>query len=88
MTIKGSRKALIGGKKQSKGKIYPSYWPCASCGRLFKEHLKFEVYDGHKYKGNWCYSTKEIQEEAGTPGKFIPVDNLTYVELKAKEKLG
>lgn len=76
-------KALNVGNERSEVQIWPSDWPCAFCGRIKK---------AHQYRENaekpWCY---DILEKVPFGQRcyqwYKPLDNLTYVELKAKERI-
>jgi len=84
-------KSLIGGVEQEGKRIYPPDWPCKACGRAWKVHVKKgePSYDKSPWLDNWCWgrikgSDKLMENQLKKLLFFIPVDNLSYIEIKAK----
>jgi len=86
----GKGKALIGGTERSEEIVYPPDWPCVRCKRPFSEHVKIGT-PGQQMGGeqtatyNWCFTADN--PKAANSWDFKPVDNLTYVEMKANGKI-
>lgn len=65
---------------------YPSDWPCL-CGHVFEKHSRIDTINGgHYWIEPTCqiWSNKKNNYEDGCV-KFTPIDNLSYVEMKANE---
>jgi hypothetical protein len=75
---------------------YPSDWFCEQCKRMFSDHVKVGAKDENDQgkspaSTNWCYSWAEYKDYPGSEyersgWRFYPVDNLTQIELLAKQR--
>lgn len=76
---------LIIGKDGEGTRIYPSDWPCR-CGHGRNQHGRVDKFVklGCKMRGNKVRHNGKMYED--DCGGYWPVDNLSYVELKAHER--
>jgi hypothetical protein len=83
---------LIQGKVGEGDKIWPPDWPCLRCGKVLSNHVQLgepeqEATSKGYYRSatmNWCHRKNDPENRSYI---FDPVDNLTYVELKDKERI-
>jgi hypothetical protein len=75
-------------------KKYLKDWLCKNCFKSFSKHVKIgtpneEGGTNPAYR-NWCFSFTTREGSSRTNHEhnwsFEPVDNLTYIEIKAKKK--
>ena len=71
--------------------IYQDNWLCKNCYRSFKKHLKegeLAIEGGTEVKNacNWCFEDRKTIGSDRNDWFFIPVDNLTQIELIAKRR--
>jgi hypothetical protein len=85
--------SLIGGKDRKNERIYPLDWLCAHCKRPFGQHVQIGTPNEEGYgadraaSSNWCFSKRSDGYMEYASKYFKAVDNLTYVEMKAKGKV-
>lgn len=74
---------------------YPDNWFCKNCSKQFYEHVKIRTPDEESSAPNilepatkhWCHTWAEVSDEYSISAlDFLPVDNLTQIELLANNK--
>jgi hypothetical protein len=73
---------------------YPNDWFCAWCHKQYSNHLKLGGTEINSFglvqtiDRNWCYVLAEVMknDEDKLEWFFKPVDNLTQIELTAKQR--
>lgn len=71
---------------------YQRNWLCKNCSRPYRLHVKIGapgeegVHANLPANFNWCFSKGSKKYEKAPSSKWEPTDNLTQVELLAKQK--
>ena len=72
---------------------YPDNWFCKLCYKQFKDHVKIGTPGEESFfdesflaRMNYCISLKGVEShDTPHPNYFTPIDNLTQIELLAKD---
>jgi hypothetical protein len=75
----------------TEAKQYPDDWFCKICARQFYQHVKIGTPNednnaNFPARVNYCFFNKDSVRTPQYYWVFIPVDNLTQIEILARQK--